>query len=182
MKVLSIYGSPHEKGFTSQLHELFCESIKQKHTVIKSYDISIEPCIACHSCEDKASCIYDDMDEIYDALRESSHIIISSPLYFSSVTSMLKKIIDRCQVIWEEERRGELSDIKRKAIFISTGGSDYKNMFLGAELPVRHLFATLHGEYNKDDFIYLSGCDDLTSLPSEIISKTKIISEKFFKL
>jgi hypothetical protein len=54
-------------------------------------------------------------------------------------------------------------------------------MFLGAEIPVRHLFATLHAQYNKDNFIYLSGCDDFTSLPEEIIIKTKKISEEFFK-
>ena len=71
---------------------------------IHVYDKKISPCTACAVCREKFCCpINDDMQEIYPMIQQADVISISTPLYFSSVPSQLKVLIDRCQVFWEEK-------------------------------------------------------------------------------
>lgn len=130
------------------------------------YDVIINPCTACSYCADKDECIFNDsMNEIYKLIEECSLISISSPVYFSSLPGQLKNLIDRTQVLWEKDMRGEYHPQKKAGMFISTGGADYATMFTPSQIIIKHFFNTLKAVYKEDDFILLKNTGNLGLLP-----------------
>ena len=108
MKIIGICGSPREgatefllKKALSDLEEE--ESFETKFISVK--DKAISPCTHCNDCvESKGKCsISDDMDEIYEALKEADGIIMASPIHFGSISAQLKAVIDRCQAMIMED-------------------------------------------------------------------------------
>ena len=58
---------------------------------------------ACESCGPEPTtgfCVFhDDMDPVYEALRDAHAIVVGSPIYFDGVSGSLKRVIDRCNCI-----------------------------------------------------------------------------------
>ena len=79
----------HELGRTAQ--------------VIYPHDMDIRCCIGCYQCYNTGSCVFDDdMGSIIDAIRESSLLVVCSPVYTNTVPGGLKLLIDRCQAYHAE--------------------------------------------------------------------------------
>lgn len=99
VKVTGIIGSPRTGGNTAHLVETALKSAESAGAETELIDLAsatIEPCVACDICKSTGECaIYDDMREIADKLVGSDGIIIGSPVYFGSVTSQLKMMMDR---------------------------------------------------------------------------------------
>lgn len=99
VKIIGIVGSPRSNGNTENLVKEALQSAKDAGAeieLIKLGTAEIEPCIACDICKATGECaIYDDMGGILEKIRESHGLIIGSPVYFGSVTSQLKMLIDR---------------------------------------------------------------------------------------
>lgn len=108
MNILVINGSPKgEKSNTFRLTSAFLDGIteseKQKGSVpeIKIYHttkLDIKPCRGCFACWNKTPgkcCIGDEMSDIITDMINSDIIIWSFPLYYFSVPSPLKNVIDR---------------------------------------------------------------------------------------
>ena len=82
MKILGICGSPR-KGASEFLLKRALEELESEDSFetifISVRDKDISPCTHCNDCvETKGKCsIHDDMDEIYDALREADGIILA---------------------------------------------------------------------------------------------------------
>lgn len=136
MKILGICGSPREGGteflLKKALNDLESESIETLFITVKDKDIS--PCIHCNECVDtNGKCsIYDDMDEIYDALREADGIILASPIHFGSISAQLKAVIDRCQAMIMED----LDIFKNKVGISIVVGGDRSG---GQELAIQQI-------------------------------------------
>ncbi|MBP8083773.1 MAG: flavodoxin family protein [Spirochaetes bacterium] len=164
IKVLSIHASPKAdslSGFTNRL------LTKKLFTNIEPYDIFLSkniilPCNACSFCSNLSECsIKDSMTEYYNLIKEADILIVSFPLYFSTVPAQLKLLIDRAQLFWEMKKRGE--NIKRKrGIIIITGGHDYNEMFSCAEKTMRHFFTTINAEYDKHSSVFIPSTDNYT--------------------
>ena len=107
MKILGICGSPREGAteflLKKALNDLEDETFET--TFITVRDRNISPCTHCNHCvETKGKCsIDDDMQEIYDALKEADGIILASPIHFGSISAQLKAVIDRCQAMIMED-------------------------------------------------------------------------------
>ena len=99
VKITGIVGSPRSNGNTENLVTEALQSAKDAGAeieLIKLGTAEIEPCIACDICKATGECaIYDDMSGILEKIRDSHGLIIGSPVYFGSVTSQLKMLIDR---------------------------------------------------------------------------------------
>ncbi len=101
MNILGISGSPNTDGNTAfsvkyALNLISGPSISTKY--ISLGERFINPCVACWSCQKDKKCIYNDMDDIYEALRWCDGLIIGSPVYFGMVSGQLKVMMDRCVV------------------------------------------------------------------------------------
>ena len=100
-KVISIMGSPRKNKNTDMLLDTFTNGVlENEYSVKKVYlrEKKISPCVACGYCEKTGECIIkDDMNEIYTLFDEGDIFVIASPLYFNTVSSLTKIMIDRCQ-------------------------------------------------------------------------------------
>ena len=68
--------------------------------------MNISGCNACNECQDTGICVVTDgMSEIYVAIQKADVLVLSTPLYFSGMSSQMKAVIDRCQCLWQIARR-----------------------------------------------------------------------------
>ncbi len=81
--------------------------------------------------------IYDDTSEILEAMMESDGMIIGSPVYFGSVTSQLKMLIDRTRPL-----RGSFKLKNKVCGAIAVGGS--RNGGQESTISVIHDFLLIH--------------------------------------
>lgn len=99
MKILGISGSPKVGQNNDTLIENVLEIAEKRGFETDKVLISassIAPCIACGVCGKGEKCpIDDDMQAVYDKLAEADGIIVSSPVYFGTMTAQLKALFDR---------------------------------------------------------------------------------------
>ena len=137
MKILGICGSPREGATEFLLKKALSdlekeESFETQFITVK--DKNISPCTHCNDCvESKGECsISDDMDEIYEALRQADGIIMASPIHFGSISAQLKAVIDRCQAMIMED----LDIFKNKVGISIVVGGDRSG---GQELAIQQI-------------------------------------------
>lgn len=99
-KIVVLVGSPRKNGNTSMLVDSFVQGARQYHEVeiISVSDVKVNPCLGCNACfvGEKHSCVQqDDMEKIYDTLKNVDVLVIASPVYFYGISSQLKAVIDR---------------------------------------------------------------------------------------
>jgi multimeric flavodoxin WrbA len=103
--VLSINGSRRKAGNTKYLIESILASAKQGGAQIESIflgDYSIGACTGCEGCCSSWECVIkDDFGQIVQKIDEAEGIILASPTYWYSVTSDMKRFIDRCYSLIE---------------------------------------------------------------------------------
>ncbi len=99
MKVIAIVGSPRENGNTELLAAHTLKSIAEEGLdteLIRLAKLEIKPCNACMFCQEEEKCsIEDDLFPIYRKMKEADGIILASPVYFGSATSLMKALMER---------------------------------------------------------------------------------------
>jgi len=153
-RVLCVYGSPRVRGNTDLLLDALVQGIEgaggaAERVYLRNLEIS--PCREIYACKNAGRCaLDDDMQPLYDALRDADAIALASPVMFYSVSAHTKAFIDRCQAFWcvkylrgESVNRSRLA--ARKGVFLSVGGSKGQKIFEGALLTFRYFLDTLDG-------------------------------------
>ena len=93
MKTLIMNGSPRKNGDTVSLIRKVTEKLTGEFRIIDAYYCSISPCVDCRYCREHSGCsIEDEMQQIYDYIRECDNIIIASPVYYSELTGKLLEL------------------------------------------------------------------------------------------
>lgn len=168
-KVLAIMGSQRKNKNTDILLDAVLDGVNTGEVEIKKVylkDLDMSPCKACAACEKTGKCIIkDDMTEIYDDFNHSDIIIIASPLYFNTVSSLTKIMIDRCQVYWSSKYVLKNPSIdrnkKRTGMFISVGGAPERKDHFDACIPVMDLFfKAINTEYKEN--LFASNTDEIS--------------------
>jgi len=102
MKVLVVIGAPRRTGYTRELVELFCAgaSAAGAEVVVRDLsDLDVRPCRGCYGCwraETPGRCVQsDDMRGLLDLYRESSFLVLATPLYFYSFSAVMKAFVER---------------------------------------------------------------------------------------
>ena len=109
MKVTGIVGSPRKNGNTEliTLHTLKAISEEGLDTdLVRLAGLEIKPCTACMACKEQEICtIKDDLFPIYLRMKEADGIILASPVYYGSATSLIKALMERVGYIsrWNGE-------------------------------------------------------------------------------
>ncbi len=107
MKVIAFHGSPRVKGNSELLLNETIKAIEEEGhevTLFRAAQMSISPCLNCGGCDDTGECVVqDDMDDVYQAIREGERFVLASPIFFFSLTAQIKALIDRCQAFWCEK-------------------------------------------------------------------------------
>lgn len=99
MKILSINGSRRKNGNTAHLIETILTSAKNGQVqtdTLSLGDYNIGACTGCEGCRSSWQCVIkDDFAQIVKKMDEAEAIILASPTYWYSVTSDMKRFIDR---------------------------------------------------------------------------------------
>lgn len=103
MKVLIINGSPRgEKSNTMQMTRAFVDGMSESADIevetITVKDLKVEPCLGCFCCWSKTPgrcVINDDVRSVTLKILASDLVIYSFPLFYYSVPSKLKALIER---------------------------------------------------------------------------------------
>ena len=99
MKVIAIVGSPRKGGNTELLVEHTLKAIAEEGLdteLMRLAGKEIKPCNACMVCQKVEKCsIEDDLFPIYLKMKEADGIILASPVYFGSATSLIKGLMER---------------------------------------------------------------------------------------
>lgn len=147
IKILALYGS-HRRGQNSDiLLDFMLKGMERENVEIKRIYISglnIKPCLACNHCYRDGICIIkDDVKNIYQDFEEADIVITATPIYFNSVSSYLKILIDRCQSIWAGKYilgHSPISKKKRLGYVICVGGAPEPNEGLDCTMKVLDMF------------------------------------------
>ena len=101
MKILVLNGSPHPQGSTKDMVNAFKKGAESAGHIVDVVDVckkKIGGCLACEYCHSKGhgECIQkDDMQEVYNLLKEAEMLVIASPIYYHGISGQLKCVIDR---------------------------------------------------------------------------------------
>lgn len=157
MMILAVSGSPRKRGNTEKLLEAFLEAIYGSFEV-KFYrleDMELQGCRGCGACYKRGECILEDpLKSLYGEVERAEALILSSPIYFASITSQLKAFIDRGQPFWARKyllKRESITDVKR-GFFITAGGMEGDKYFKNAFLVVKSFFNIIDAQYMGDLF------------------------------
>jgi multimeric flavodoxin WrbA len=158
-KYLAIMASHRRNKFTEKYMDKYIEELLEDgHQVekINLMDYNISLCKACGYCSKNYGkcCIDDDMQILYEKLRNHRNFIFASPVYFNTVSSMAKIFIDRCQLLYEckyiHKKPWAESSEKGQGIIISVAGArEYDNQFKGSEIILDAFFKNLDVEIKE---------------------------------
>lgn len=99
MKVLGINGSHRAGKGTAALLQAALDAAAERGAECELVELSklnIQFCIGCNACLASTSCtLHDDMDLLYDKMREADVILLGSPDYFGDVSARMKNFMDR---------------------------------------------------------------------------------------
>ena len=154
-QILAIYGSPRRKGNTATLLRHAVRGAVDAGAQVDEIvlrDLKISPCLEIYACKKEGRCaIKDDFHQVVERILSAKGIILSSPVFFYTVSAHTKILMDRCQSLWvkkywiDKVPFGQWTP-KRKGLFISVGATKGKKLFDGALLTVKYFFDVLDTE------------------------------------
>ena len=109
MNVLAIGASARLNGNSNALLGLAVEGARARGAtveVVHARRLSVQGCLGCEGCKRSptATCVVrDDMHDVYARLRWCDALLLATPVYFYSMSSWLKAIIDRLYGLLDSE-------------------------------------------------------------------------------
>lgn len=164
MKILVLNGSPRREGNTAAMVAAFKEAAEEKGhqvTAINVTRLTIKGCLACEFCHGKGKgrCMRkDDMQDIYDELKNAEMLVLASPIYYHNISGQLKCVIDRFYAVLYPEKPESL---KKVAMFLSSGED---NMYDGARFSYEGDFL---------NYLGLEDCGFFTNHDQDVMIKIK---------
>lgn len=191
MKILGIFGSPRKGGNSDiLLQEALASGATGGATIstLRCCDLQIQGCVECGGCDETGECVIDDdMTLVYPKLLESDVIILASPIFFYSVPSQAKALIDRCQAMYckrrlEKESEGYSSDdYIGSGYLICVGATKGKNLFDGVQLVARYFYDALGKAYKGGiQFRSVEGKGDIEHHP-DYLNEARDLGERIVR-
>ncbi len=179
--ILGILGSPRVSSNTGVLLERLLASaaaVGARTELIVLRRLRYESCRHCGGCDKTGRCVVkDDMQQVYDKLRASQHLVLASPIHFAGVSGETKAMIDRAQAPWVAKYRLEasVSDVEgeRRGVFVATCGGDDGRLFEWATPTVKAFFSSTGFRYWGE--LFEANTDRPPPLPErrDLLAKTE---------
>ena len=188
MNVLVILGSPKRDGHTTVVLDHYLKAFNDAGHHVETLflrGMKMIPCIDCAKCKETGECaIPDDMTLVYQNIKEAQFIVMASPVYFNSVSSFMKIMIDRCQVYWS--KKFVLKDRKKTkdkdGVLICTAGVKHdEETLIGATKVVDLFFKAVDANYLDtlwvDDTDKIPAIDQTDTLKNIEVKALKHLNE-----
>ncbi len=98
MMIVGISGSPRKGQNTETMLDDALKQFKElghstQKVLLRNYDL--KPCIHCDYCKKEHRCIDESANEINDIIAQADAVILASPVYYGSMSSQMKMMIDK---------------------------------------------------------------------------------------
>ncbi len=162
MRLLAIHGSPRINGNTDAILERFLALAGESAQApggtppvvehIRAARLKASACLECGGCDKTGLCIVkDDMQRVYESVRNADALVVATPVFFTSLTAQLKALIDRFQCAWVAKYRlGHPwidAQLGRRAVLLCAGGMKVDRHFEQVRTVVRSWLAVLNVKY-----------------------------------
>ena len=167
---MGILGSPRRGGNSEILLDKALEGVKAKGAdtdKIVLNELKFVPCQECGGCARSGRCVIDDdFQLIYKKIDQAGALIISSPIFFGSLSAQVKAMIDRYQCAWQAKYvlGKSLAKAGKKGALMLVSASDREKFFQNAESIVKNFFAVL--EIKFQDKLYCPNVDEKAKILS----------------
>jgi multimeric flavodoxin WrbA len=154
-KIVALYGSPRRKGNTAALLKKAVEGARDAGADVEEIvlrDLKLSPCLEIYGCLQAGDCaIKDDFQKVRDKILDAQGLMLASPVFFYTVSSHTKILMDRFQSLWVKKYWvDKIPSAKhnntRKGLFISAGATKGKKLFDGMLLTIKYFFDVLDME------------------------------------
>jgi len=150
-KILAVAGSARRGGNSDTVLERALQGITREmpdaqiETVIP-HGLPITPCRSCNGCWETGRCVINDqMQELYAKFCEAKHIVVASPIYFTSLPGHFKVMIDRFQCFWVRTFMfSEPPTPRRTGMFLCVGAMDRERYYEGTLTIVKSWLSVLN--------------------------------------
>ncbi|MEZ0343933.1 MAG: flavodoxin family protein [Caldimicrobium sp.] len=185
MKILAIHGSPRDSGNTELLLNAFIEGLREGKVEIekiKLYQLKFSPCIECGECDHLGECVLqDDMTWLYDKYLDADFLVVATPIFFYSHTSMVQAFFERFQAFWARKYKLNLPHPygkTPKGILLSLGATKGKKLFESLVRTFKFVMDAGWGTYAGG--LFFRGIDkkgEILNYP-EILEKAKTLGKE----
>ncbi len=147
IRVVGLAASPRCGGNSETLLDAFlagaAEAGAQAQKIVLA-ERRIAPCDACESCHVTGRCHHaDDVAAIGEQLLSADIVALATPVYFYSVTTYAKLLIDRAQVLWaRQEKLGQLRPRRGRGVLLGVAAGSGERLFDGIRLTVKYWMGT----------------------------------------
>lgn len=163
MRVLGISAAATSKSRSEQLLNSFLDEFSKSGGSVKKVfvrDMKVSFCDGLRGCEKTGRCKFtDDVQLLEKEIASSDTVVVSAPVYFTSLPAKLKAVVDRCQLYWARKViLKNYESLPKKGYFISVAGGSPD--FSHSETVIRAFFSVFNiklcGKF------YLPGTDKLS--------------------
>ena len=153
-KVLILSGSPRKGGNSDILCDEFAKGALDADNQVEKIFVAekqIAMCTGCYFCKThEGKCIFnDDMGDILQKIIDCDVLVLSSPVYFYSISAQLKAVIDRTVARWTE--------IAGKDLYYIVTAAEEERDTLDTTLACLHGFARCIDGYEEKGTLYGKG-------------------------
>lgn len=155
-KVCIISSSPRKNGNSQVLCQQFAKGVKEAGHEVEIIDIGhsyIKPCLGCEYCrQHQNKCFQKDVSqEIIDKMINADVWVLSTPVYFYSVSAQMKLLIDR---FFAREYEIRQSTKRKEIYYIVTSGN--KNIESGSTIESLRGFIKVLRNFDEKGIV--DGC------------------------
>jgi multimeric flavodoxin WrbA len=176
MKITLLNGSPRKNGNTNTILSIIIERLNKEifePQLINISDYKINYCLGCHECEKTKKCIQtDDMEIIYNSLKNVDLICIASPSYWGYTTGQLKVFFDRSTPYCNTIDGKSIFPKGKKGIAISLRAGSKINESLEIIKSIEHYYS--HLEITPIKNISFENIQSKSDINSSIRTQEKI--------
>ena len=177
-KIVVITGSPRKNGNSFAMTDAFIKAAEAKGHEVTRFDaamMKIGGCRACETCyrTGKACSFDDDFNKIAPVILESDTIVFTMPVYWYSIPSQIKAVIDR---IYSLVVGGK--DIAGKECALIACCEEDRTVLDGVRIPMERTAALnkwkmvgevlIPGVLNVGDIDKTDGCQQAVALANKI--------------
>lgn len=170
--ILIIIGGGRPDGNTARLAEAFAKGAEEAGHQVKKMSLlknEVKGCLGCNACRYGKPCIQKDgFAEMIPAIRSADLLVFASPLYFWTISSRLKALIERFYCLAEEDPNPPLGRYERYPVkdcaLLMTAADSYFWTFEQAVSYYRFTLVNYIGFHDKG-MLLAGGCGDTNGKP-----------------
>lgn len=134
IKIVAFVGSPRKNGNVDTIIQKILDGATNPKTIIKKFylnDMNIKGCQGCLYCRNVHACaVKDDMQTVYDEIKDADYVIIGSPVYICQVSAQTKLLLDRLYPLTDIDKGRHVPRFgKKKLIMVYTQAAPFAFFF-----------------------------------------------------